>query len=317
LQRDAIAPGELTGSVKVDGSSTVYPLTEAVGEEFQILHRAVRMTIGISGTGGGFKKFCNGEIDINDASRPITQEEIDACASNGIEFIEIPVAFDGISVMVNPENDWIGDGLTIEELREIWKPESKITKWSDIRPEWPNEEIFLVGADSDSGTFDYFTDAIIGEKGASRADYTASADDNVLVQGIAGEKYALGYFGYAYYKENQDKLKLLGIDDGNDANGKGFIKPTPDTIREGIYQPLSRPMFIYVNVNSADRPEVEKFVEYYLTEGRELVSQVGYVRLPDEAYELGLQRFWDKKTGSIFSNGSQVGVSIEDILARG
>jgi phosphate transport system substrate-binding protein len=303
----------LSGAVKVDGSSTVYPITEAVSEEFQKLYPKVRVTVGISGTGGGFKKFCNGETDISDASRPIKQREIDACTAKGIYFIEIPVAFDGLSVMVNPANDWIGEGMTVAELREIWKQDSTITKWSDVRAEWPNEKIFLVGADADSGTFDYFTKAIVGKERSSRADYTASADDNVLVQAIAGEKYALGYFGYAYYVENPDKLKLVAIDDDN---GKGFIKPTPETISKGTYQPLARPIFIYVNKNSADRPEVKEFIRYYLTDGRALVTQVGYVRLPDKAYELGLKRFEDRKTGSIFSGGSQVGVSIEELLAK-
>ncbi len=307
---------ELSGSVAVDGSSTVYPITEAVSEEFQRLYPRVRVTVGISGTGGGFKKFCNGEVDINDASRPIKQKEINACTAKGIEFIEIPVAFDGISVVVNPSNDWIGKGLTVAELREIWKPNSSVKKWSDVRTEWPGKKIFLVGADADSGTFDYFTKAIVGEERASRADYTASADDNVLVQAIAGEKYALGYFGYAYYLENSQKLKLLGIDDGISENGDGYIVPTPETISKGIYQPLSRPLFIYVNKKSAERPETKEFIRYYLMEGRELVKQTGYVSLPDKAYELALKRFEDAKTGSIFTGGSQVGVSIEEILAK-
>lgn len=306
----------LSGAVKVDGSSTVYPITEAVSEEFQKLYPKVRVTVGISGTGGGFKKFCNGETDISDASRPIKQKEIDACAAKGIYFIEIPVAFDGLSVMVNPANDWIGEGMTVAELREIWKPDSKVTKWSDVRAEWPNEKIFLVGADADSGTFDYFTKAIVGKERSSRADYTASADDNVLVQAIAGEKYALGYFGYAYYVENPDKLKLVAIDDGKDDNGKGYITPTPETISEGTYQPLARPIFIYVNTHSANKPEIKEFVKYYLTTGKPLVTQVGYVRLPDKAYDLGLKRFEERKTGSIFSGGSQVGVSIEELLAK-
>ena len=307
---------KISGAIKVDGSSTVYPITEAAAEEFQKLYPGVRVTVGISGTGGGFKKFCNGETDISDASRPIKQKEIDACAAKGVDFIEIPIAFDGLSVVVNPANDWIGEGMNVAELREIWKPDSKVTKWSDVRPHWPEEKIFLVGADPDSGTFDYFTNAIVGKERASRSDYTASADDNVLVQAIAGEKYALGYFGYGYYVENQDKLKLVAIDDGNPNNGAGYIKPNPETISKGVYQPLSRPIFIYVSTKSADKPEIEEFVRFYLTDGRPLVKEVGYVRMPDKAYELGLKRFEERKTGSIFSGGSQVGVSIEELLAR-
>lgn len=306
----------LSGAVKVDGSSTVFPITEAVAEEFQKLHPKVRITVGISGTGGGFEKFCNGETDISDASRPIKQKETDACAVKGINFIEIPVAFDGLSVMVNPQNYWVGEGMTVAELRKIWHPNTTVQKWSDVRAGWPNEKIFLVGADADSGTFDYFTEAINGKERLSRADYTASADDNVLVQAIAGEKYALGYFGYAYYVENPDKLKLVAIDDGNDDNGKGYITPTPETISKGTYQPLARPIFIYVNTKSADKPEIKEFVTYYMTKGRPLVTQVGYVRLPDKAYELGLKRFDERKTGSIFTGGSQIGVSIEELLAK-
>ncbi|MDW7727391.1 MAG: PstS family phosphate ABC transporter substrate-binding protein [Candidatus Methanoperedens sp.] len=276
-----VAP--LSGTVKADGSSTVFPISEAVGEEYQKLHQKVRVTIGISGTGGGFKKFCTGETDINDASRPIKDSEIEICKSNDIEWMEMKVAFDGLSVLVNPGNTWV-DSLTVAELKSIWEPGSKVKTWKDVRTDWPGEGIYLVGPDTDSGTFDYFTEVIVGEEKASRADYTASADDNVLVQAIAGEKYSLGYFGYAYYFENKDKMKLVAIDGGN-----GAVLPSGQTINNGTY-PLSRPLFIYVNKESLNRPELKEFVRYYLTEGKEFVPQVGYVKMPDSVYEEGLNR---------------------------
>lgn len=274
----------LSGTVKLDGSSTVFPISEAVGEEFQKLHPNVRVTVGISGTGGGFKKFCAGETDISDASRPIKDSEKELCAKNGITHEEFKVAFDGLSVMVNPQNTWVDD-LTAAELKKIWEPNSTVKTWKDVRPGFPNEKIILVGADTDSGTFDYFTEAIMGREKSSRSDYTASADDNVLVQAIAGEKYALGYFGYAYYVENKDKLKLVAVDDG-----KGAILPSGQTINDGTYSPLSRPLFIYVKKESLKRPEIREFVKYYLTAGKELVSQVGYVNMPGSVYEEGLDR---------------------------
>ncbi|MDP3104151.1 MAG: PstS family phosphate ABC transporter substrate-binding protein [Candidatus Methanoperedens sp.] len=274
----------LSGTVKADGSSTVFPISEAVGEEFQKLHPNVRVTVGISGTGGGFKKFCAGETDISDASRPIKDSERELCAKNGITYEEFKVAFDGLSVMVNPQNTW-ADYLTVAELKKIWEPNSTVKTWKDVRLNFPNEKIILVGADTDSGTFDYFTETIVGKEKSSRSDYTASADDNMLVQAIAGEKYALGYFGYAYYVENPGKLKLVAID-----SGKGQILPSEQTINDGTYKPLSRPLFIYVNKESMKRPEVKEFVKYHLTEGKELVSQVGYVKMPDSVYEEGLSR---------------------------
>lgn len=273
----------LSGTVKADGSSTVFPISEAVGEEYQKLHQKVRVTIGISGTGGGFKKFCTGETDINDASRPIKDSEIEICKSNDVEWIEMKVAIDGLSVLVNPGNTWV-DSLTVAELKSIWEPGSKVKTWKDVRTDWPDEGIYLVGPDTDSGTFDYFTEVIVGEEKASRADYTASADDNVLVQAIAGEKYSLGYFGYAYYIENKDKMKLVAIDGGN-----GPVLPSGQTINNGTY-PLSRPLFIYVNKESLNRTELKEFVRYYLTEGKEFVPQVGYVKMPDSVYEEGLNR---------------------------
>ncbi len=279
------APVKLSGSVKVDGSSTVFPITEAVGEEFQKLHREVKVTVGISGTGGGFKKFCNGETDVSDASRPIKSSEKDACAKNGIDYIEIPVAYDGLSVMVNPKNEFV-TCLTTAELKKIWEPGSTVQYWSDVRGEWPKEKIKLFGPGTDSGTFDYFTEAINHKEKASRSDYTASEDDNVLVQGTAGEKYALGYFGYAYYVENRDKLKLVAIDEDK---GKGCLLPSEQSINDGTY-PLSRPIFIYLNKKSLQRSEVKEFAKFYLTEAPKLVKQVGYIPLPKEKYEESLKK---------------------------
>ncbi len=276
-------PG-LTGAVSVDGSSTVYPITEAVAEEFGIENPGVRVTVGISGTGGGFKKFCAGETDISDASRPIKESERERCAQRGIEPMEVRVAYDGIAVVVNAENDFV-DCLTVEELKRIWEPGSEVTRWSEVRKGWPDAEISLYGPGTDSGTFDYFTGAIVGEEDASRPDYTASEDDNVLVQGVAGDRYALGYFGYAYYAENKDKLKAVGIDDGN-----GCVSPSPETVRSGAYTPLSRPLFIYVKKAALARPEVAAFVRYYLTHAEEFVPQVGYVPLRPEEYRAALER---------------------------
>lgn len=301
----------LTGTVHIDGSSTVFPITEAVGEEFQALHPDVRVTVGISGTGGGFKKFCPGETDINDASRPIKEKEVRLAAEHGTEFVEIPVAFDGISVLVNPENDWV-DHLTVAELHRIWMPDSPVSTWRDVRPEWPDREIELYGPDVDSGTFDYFTEAVNGQSQVSRPDYTASADDNVLVTGIAGDRDALGYFGYAYYAENMDRLKVVPIDGGD-----GPVAPSETTINNGSYAPLSRPLFIYVRMASAERPEVREFVKFYLENAPTLASEVGYVGLPARAYELGWRRFESAKTGSVFNTEeAKSGLSIVELLSK-
>lgn len=275
---------QLSGTVKLDGSSTVFPISEAVGEEFHKHHPGIRVTVGISGTGGGFKKFCAGETDISDASRPITDSEKELCSKNNIAWEEFRVAFDGLSVIVNPQNTWV-ESMTVAELKKIWEPNSTVKTWKDVRASWPNEKIILVGADTDSGTFDYFTEVIVGKAKSSRSDYTASADDNVLVQAIAGEKYALGYFGYAYYVENKDKLKLVAID-----NGKGAVLPSEQTINDGTYNPLSRPLFIYVKKESMKRTEIKEFIKYYLTAGKELVPQVGYVKMPESVYEEALNR---------------------------
>jgi phosphate transport system substrate-binding protein len=237
----------LSGSVKVDGSSTVYPITEAVAEEFQKRNPSVKVTVGISGTGGGFKKFGAGETDVSNASRPIRKNEADAARANGINYIELPVAFDALSVVVHPRNTW-AESMTVAELKKLWQPEAqgKITRWNQIRPSWPSQPIKLYGPGADSGTFDYFTDAINGKEKASRGDYTASEDDNVLVQGVSRDQYALGYFGLAYYLENQGKLKAVKVDDGNPGNGNGPIAPSLATVINGTYQPLARPIFIYV-----------------------------------------------------------------------
>lgn len=300
--------------VQIDGSSTVYPITEAVAEEFQKIYKDIKVTVGISGTGGGFKRFVRGETDINNASRPIKASEIEACQANGIEFIELPIAFDALAVVVNKENDWV-DYLTVAELKKIWEPEAqgKSMKWSDIRPGWPDQPITLFGPGVDSGTFEYFTEAIVGEAGKSRGDYVASEDDNVLVQGVSQDKYALGYFGFAYYLENQDILKAVPIKVGD----KEPVLPAPENVENGTYQPLSRPLFIYVNLKSAERDEVVKFVEFYLQNAADLVQEVGYVPLPKRAYELALERFRKRLTGSVFGgHGATVGVSIEEILEK-
>ncbi|HEY8415583.1 MAG TPA: PstS family phosphate ABC transporter substrate-binding protein [Thermaerobacter sp.] len=268
---------QLSGNIRIDGSSTVYPITQAVAEEFMAENPGVNVTVGVSGTGGGFEKFTRGEIPISNASRPIKDDEKARAEQNGIAYTELTVAMDGISVVVNPQNDWV-DHLTVEELKKIWEPNSKVKKWSDIRPGWPDQPIKLYGPGTDSGTFDYFTDEIVGEEGASRTDYTASEDDNQLVTGVANDKYALGYFGYAYYMENKDKLKAVPIDGGN-----GPVAPTDETIANGTYKPLSRPIFIYVN-NEAykTRPEVKAFVDYYLEVVKEIAPEVGYIALKDD-----------------------------------
>ncbi|MCA8960487.1 MAG: PstS family phosphate ABC transporter substrate-binding protein [Planctomycetes bacterium] len=295
-------------TVAVDGSSTVFPITEAMAEEFGAAHPGVQVTVGVSGTGGGFKKFCIGEKDINDASRPIKSSEADKAKDHGIDFIELPVAFDGISVVVHPENDFV-DHLTVEELNRIWGPDSKITKWSEVREGWPDRTIKLYGPGTDSGTFDYFTEVINGESQACRPDFTASEDDNVLVRGVAGDKDSLGFFGFAYYEENHDKLKVVPI-----MTATGPVAPTRDSINDNSYQPLSRPIFIYVNSKSAQRSEVRDFVTFYLKNAPEYVAKVGYVALPSRVYELAMKRFEGGVTGSTFSGKSTAGVPLEEFL---
>ena len=280
--QDAPTVSTYSGEILIDGSSTVYPVTSAAAEDFRIEHPNVQIPVGISGTGGGFKKFAAGETVISDASRPIKDTERELAAENGIEFIELAVAYDGLSIMVNPDNDF-ARCMTTDELKMIWEPESSVTTWSDVREEWPNEEIILYGPDADSGTFDYFTEEIVGDTGLIRQDFYPAVDDNVLVQGIFGDRYALGYFGYAYYAANTDKLKLVGVDSGN-----GCVEPSETTINDGTYSPLSRPLFIYVNIDALNRPEVKAFVRYFLENSTELAASVGYVGLPAAEYDAGL-----------------------------
>jgi phosphate transport system substrate-binding protein len=303
-------------TIQIDGSSTVFPITEAMAEEFQnSVAGKYRVTVGISGTGGGFKKFCRGETHISDASRPIKESERADCKAAGIEFIELPVALDALTVMVNPENDWV-DYLTVEELKKVWEPgaQGTVTNWSQVRDGFPDRSLTLYGAGTDSGTYDYFTQAVVGEEGASRGDFTASEDDNVLVQGIASDQNALGFFGLAYYVENKDKLRAVPI---QPPSGGDPVAPSVETARDGTYQPLSRPIFIYVNKQAADDMEsVQQFVEFYLDPGNAeaLVEEVGYVPLPTEAYELAMRNFQERHTGTAFGGGSQVGVAVEDLL---
>jgi phosphate transport system substrate-binding protein len=302
--------------ISIDGSSTVFPVSEAVAEEFQ-KGNAARVTVASSGTGGGFKKLCSKEIAIAGASRPIKPSEVEACKANGVDYIELPVAYDGIAVVVSTENKWV-DKLKVDELKKLWEPEAqgKVKRWADVRSGFPKDEIHLFGAGVDSGTYDYFTKAIVGEEHKSRGDYTSSEDDNVLVKGISTDKLALGFFGFAYYNENKDKLKIVPIDDGNKDNGDGPIAPSVETIEKGTYQPLSRPIFIYVSKAEAERPEVKQFVQFYLHQGQKLVSEVGYIKLPAQAYDLAQKRFDARKTGSIFSGaGSKIGVTVAELLA--
>ncbi len=280
---NADSTAALSGSISIDGSSTVYPITEAVAEEFKKAQAGVKVTVGLSGTGGGFKKFGRGETDINDASRPIKKTEDSTCKANNISSLELKVAYDGLAVVISPENTWCTD-MTIAELKMLWEPgaQGKITKWSQIRKGWPNVEIHLFGPGVESGTYDYFTEAVVGKAHSSRGDYTASEDDNVLVQGIKSDKNALGFFGLAYFTENADKLKLVGIDDGKDDNGKGPILPSEETVKNKTYAPLGRPLFIYVNDKAGARKEVQAFVNFYLENTKTLAKDVGYVAMTDE-----------------------------------
>jgi len=300
--------------VRVDGSSTVFPVTEAVADAVQTAHPgALRVVVGFSGTGAGFKKFYRGEIDVCDASRPILAKEMEECSKAGIEYIELPIAFDALTVMVNPSNSFV-DHLSVAELKKMWEPAAQgaITRWSQIRAGWPDEPLNLYGAGSDSGTFDYFTEATVGKAKSSRGDYTASEDDNTLVQGIAGDKSALGYFGYAYYAANRDKLKAVAV-----VNTEGKpIPPSPETVLDGSYNPLSRPIFIYVNKKALERPEVRTFVDYYLKHGAELSRSVDYIPLPADAYEKGQQRVAKGEAGTAFAGRSETGLHIDELFKR-
>ncbi len=300
--------------IQIDGSSTVFPVTEAVAEEFQKSKKGkIKVTVGIAGTGGGFKKFCRGETDISNASRPILKAEIETCKQSGIQFIELPVAYDALTVIVNPKNDWVKT-LTVPDLKRMWEPaaQGKVSSWNQVRSEWPSNPLKLFGPGADSGTFDYFTEAVVGKAKSSRGDFTASEDDNVLVQGVANDRNALGYFGFAYYIENQGKLKAVAID-----GGKGAVGPSPKTVEDGTYQPLSRPIFIYVSKKSLDsKPEVKELVDFYLKNASQLVKQVKYIALPPSAYTIGAEHIKKGKIGTVFSGTAEVGVKIEDLLKR-
>ena len=301
--------------VKIDGSSTVFPITEGVAEDFQKAKKnAVKVTVGISGTGGGFKKFCRGETDISNASRPILKKEMEDCKAAGIEYFELPVAFDALTVVANPKNSFLKQ-ISIEELKKMWEPaaQGKITKWNQVNPAWPDAPIKLFGAGADSGTFDYFTEAINGKSKASRGDFTASEDDNVLVQGVSQDVNAIGYFGYAYYAENQARLKAVPI---VAAAGKPAVGPSEKTVLDGSYQPLSRPIFIYVNVKSLAKPEVKEFVEYMMKEAPKIAKEVKYVPLPPKAYTSNLEHIAKGKKGTVFGGNAEVGVTIEELMAR-
>ena len=300
--------------VKIDGSSTVYPITEAVAEEFQKAEKnAIKVPVGISGTGGGFKKFCRGEIDISDASRPILKKEMEACAAAGIKYFELPVAFDALTVVINPKNAFIKQ-LTVEEMKKMWEPaaQGKVTRWNQVNPAWPDQPLKLFGPGADSGTFDYFTEAVVGKSKSSRGDFTASEDDNVLVQGVTQDVNALGYFGYAYYAENTAKLKAAPI-----VNPKGkAVLPSMESVLSGAYEPLSRPIFIYVSEKAYQRSEVKKFVEFYMKHGAKLSREVKYVPLPDKAYATNLDHLKKGKLGTAFGGVAEVGITIEELQAR-
>ena len=300
--------------VKIDGSSTVFPVTEAVAEEYQKAKKgAVNVTVGISGTGGGFKKFCRGETDISNASRPILKKEMDDCKAAGVEYFELPVAFDALTVVVNPKNAFIKT-LTVDELKKMWEPgaQGKVTKWNQINPAWPDAPMKLFGPGADSGTFDYFTEAVVGKSKSSRGDFTASEDDNVLVTGVSRDVNGLGYFGYAYYIENKDKLKAVPI-----VNKQGQpVEPSMEAVLKGSYQPLSRPIFIYVNAKSLEKPEVKEFVEFYMKSGGKLAREVKYVPLPDSAYKSALEHVQKGKKGTVFGGSPEVGITIEELLKR-
>ncbi len=300
-----------TQTIKIDGSSTVFPITEAVAEDFQNANRGVKVTVGVSGTGGGFKKFCAGEIDIADASRPIKKEEMEACKAKGIQYIELPVAYDALTVVINPQNNSVSS-MSMAQLKTMWEPaaQGKISKWNQVNPSWPDAPLKLFGPGADSGTFDYFTEAVNGKAKESRTDYTPSEDDNVLVQGVSRDRNALGYFGFAYFEANQKRLKAVPI---AKKDGDKAVMPSIEAVKNNTY-PLARPLFIYVNSKATDRSEVKQFVEFYLNNAPDFVTEVKYVPLPEKAYELAREHFRNKKLGTVFLDRSTIGVSIEDLL---
>ena len=296
--------------IKIDGSSTVYPITEAVAEEFQAAQK-VKVTVGESGSGGGFKKFCRGETDISDASRPISQKEMDACKEAGIQYIELPIAYDALTVVVNSKNDFV-KSISVEELKKIWAPGSSVKNWNQVNSAYPNQPMALFGPGTASGTFDYFTEAVNGKSGSSRADFTPSEDDNVLVQGVASNNGGMGYFGLAYYLENKDKLRALPI---VAKAGAAAVLPSAETVMDGTYQPLARPLFIYVNATAAAfRPEVKAFVNYYLANAPKLVKEVKYVPLPADDYTAVTAHFKSMKPGTGFGGNAEVGIKIKDLI---
>lgn len=310
------ATGKLSGKIVVDGSSTVYKLSQAIAQEFSKAH-SVQMKVDKSGTGGGFKKFVKGEIDICGASRPIQESELKQCAENKVEFIELPVCFDALTIAVNKQNDW-AESITTDELKKLWEPGAaeKITRWNQIRPEWPNHKISLFGAGTDSGTFEYFTESICEKKGASRSDYTASEDDNALILGIEGDKYALGYVPYAYYAPRIATLKALKVEWTKDPKMSGPVEPSRENVEHARYNPLSRPLFIYVNRKAAERSEIKGFVDFYLDNGRKLSEVVKYIPLREDAYGLVKKRFDSMQTGTAFGGHTEFGVPVEEILTR-
>jgi phosphate transport system substrate-binding protein len=296
--------GSLSGSISADGSSTVGPITQAVAEEFSKEASGVQIKVDISGTGGGFKRFCNGETDVQDASRPIKDpDEIKACADKGVSYYEFEVAYDGVTVVVNAANDFV-DCMTVDQLKQLWQKDSTVKTWKDLNPDWPDQEISLYGPGTDSGTFDYFTEVINGEQSVSREDYTPSEDDNVLVEGVAGDENALGYFGFAYYENNTDKLKAVQVD-----NGSGCIAPSKDSIRDGSYAPLSRPLFVYVNATSLAKPEVQEFLRFYIANAPALVDDVGFVDAPADVYVQGQKKVEDAISGAIQPDGPGAGAA--------
>jgi phosphate transport system substrate-binding protein len=298
--------------VKIDGSSTVFPITEAIAEDFQKSTKGkVKVTVGISGTGGGFKKFCRGETDVSDASRPILKKEMDDCKAAGVQYIELPIAYDALTVVIHPDNKW-AQTLTIDELKKMWEPaaQGKVKTWKQINSAWPDQPIKLFGPGADSGTFDYFTEAVTGKAKSSRGDFTASEDDNVLVQGVSRDVNALGYFGFAYYLENKDKLQAVKI-----ANKSGqAVDPSFDSVINGKYQPLARPIFIYINAKALERQEVKDFVEFYMKNAEALVREVKYVPLPAKAYAYNMDHASKKVLGTKFAGENKVGLTIEQLM---
>ena len=303
-----------TQAIAIDGSSTVYPITQRIVEDYQSSkNQAIDIKVDFSGTGGGFAKFCRGETDISNASRPIQSDEMEACNSSEVRYLELPVAFDALTVVVNPQNDWL-DSLTTAELNKIWSPEAegKITNWNQIRPSFPDRPLNLYAPGKNSGTFDYFTEAIVGKSGASRLDISQSEDDDILVERVSQDPNALGYFGLAYYEQRANEMKAIAID-----SGKGAVLPSTETVEQAQYQPLSRPLFIYINAASAQKnPALRQFIDFYLAQAPELVSQVGYVPLPEEAYHIGKVTFHQGEVGTVFDGQSQFNLTIPELLRK-